>query len=224
MLDLLINDILDYSQIKQKKQLRIRETKFELFQIFSELESIFHFQCEAKNIELKYIGDKSIVMNSDRLRVKQILMNLIGNAIKFTEKGKITVSATTQTHQNIQLVSLQVKDTGIGISDQRQRNLFKIFSTFDDGSHNNTNGVGLGLTISKDLVGLLGPKKTINLQSKVQVGKQQRISQPVVWGCSANGASYDNLRESGINTWLNKPIPAEQLKQKLLELVQIEQN
>ncbi|CAD8128694.1 unnamed protein product [Paramecium sonneborni] len=107
--------------------------------------------------------------NSNLDKLQQILFNLISNAIKFTFSGKISLTIQIILVQDTKLIQFCVQDTGLGIPTQIQNKLFKAYSTFNLGNHNKQ-GVGLGLLISRNLVGLLGPKPQIELISKENQG------------------------------------------------------
>ena len=116
-------------------------------------------QAWAHGVELEQSIDPELqtTLIGDPGRIRQILTNLVGNAIKFTEDGTVTVRATlndrTETHQNLRI---SVTDTGVGISAENQRKLFQTFSQVDDSFTRKHEGTGLGLAISKELTNLMG--------------------------------------------------------------------
>lgn len=160
----LIQDILDFSKLKNN-EIRLRKRSVSLQAIIKANYEIF----------LHYIGDKPIRLElklpqhlphvyADENRVSQILYNLVGNAIKFTEKGKITISAERLGDR----IEVQVADTGIGIPEEKQKLIFQSFEQGDAAVSREYGGTGLGLSISKKLVELNGG--SIRVQSKPGVG------------------------------------------------------
>ncbi|KAL4448711.1 hypothetical protein ABPG74_012800 [Tetrahymena malaccensis] len=115
------------------------------------------------SIDLMSSGKNSTEVYSDKRRIKQILINLVGNALKFTERGSISIEYNLISDKN--LVEIVVRDTGVGISESLQPKLFKVYSTFDHNNGSNRHGVGLGLAICKKLAQQLGPDKNIKLTS-----------------------------------------------------------
>ncbi|MDH5630730.1 MAG: ATP-binding protein [Gammaproteobacteria bacterium] len=161
LLKSIINDILDYSKIEAGK-IEIEHIDFDLNQLSQECISSFDLIAKNKNIELVTTIDKGtpFYLNSDPTRIKQIIINLLSNAFKFTSKGKITLkishfSRTENSHENIYL-KVEVIDTGIGIAKDKQENLFTEFSQLDNSTSRKYGGTGLGLVICKKLSELLG--------------------------------------------------------------------
>ncbi|CAD8183183.1 unnamed protein product [Paramecium pentaurelia] len=160
----MINDLIDYSQLK-KQGLRLNYTQFNLSACVQQIKNIFKRQMDLKKLQFNILGlDEKIIMYSDQIRLQQILFNLISNAIKFTFNGQITLTINKINSGNQQLINFSVQDTGIGIPQHIQTKLFKAYSTFNLGNQN-SQGVGLGLVISRNLVGLLGPSEYIEMNS-----------------------------------------------------------
>ena len=153
-----INDILDFSKIESSK-IELEEEPFELNVCIEEVFDLLAPRSQQKNLDLLYRVDPEIpeFIVGDRLRLRQILYNLVGNAIKFTEKGEIVVSVGLN-HQNKKEIELlfAVKDTGIGIPIHKLEKLFKPFSQADSSITRRYGGTGLGLAISMRLVELMG--------------------------------------------------------------------
>lgn len=153
----LVNDVLDMSKIESGK-MQISPEPFCLRQIQQQLENILRIQAEEKGIQISFqykMEDVSVV--GDAVRIKQVLTNLLANALKFTDRGgsvSLTIEETGHTDTDVQ-VRFCVRDSGIGISED---NLERIFQTFEQAAGNNRNqqGTGLGLPISKNLVQLMG--------------------------------------------------------------------
>ncbi|MEZ0392132.1 MAG: response regulator [Pseudobdellovibrionaceae bacterium] len=147
----IINDILDISKVEAGK-LEIEKSICSLPQILRDLESLLNLRCEEKGIDLIFEQKdlpKAIV--TDPTRFKQILLNVIGNAIKFTSKGGVRVQFEVRAQQLV----CTVKDTGIGISPENMEKLFRPFSQVDLSIRKEFGGTGLGLTLSKRLAQLL---------------------------------------------------------------------
>jgi signal transduction histidine kinase len=154
---IIINDILDYSKI-EAGMIIIENKPFNLFEVMDEVITLFELNIKQKNlkIERNFDMDKLSVIFGDAVRVRHILSNLIGNAVKFTTKGKITVSVTQENlSSSCMKLTFSVKDTGIGIPKERQEMLFKRFTQLDSSYTKKYQGTGLGLAISKNLVELM---------------------------------------------------------------------
>lgn len=165
----IINDILDFSKIEAGK-LDLENTSFSLPELCETIQSIFIAPLQNKGLtfELNMTPQVPIYIASDPLRIKQILINLIGNAIKFTSKGKITLQLDAQTTQDQKIrLTLQVSDTGIGISPDQQHKLFAAFSQIDASTTRKYGGTGLGLQISLKLAELMGG----NIELESEEGK-----------------------------------------------------
>ena len=173
-LSILINDLLDLTKIESGK-LDIELTELNLIETTSAIMESMSINASAKNLELLFdcadLNYEKIV--SDPYRIKQILTNLVGNAIKFTHTGTITVklaSTTTSTNFNRPAIEISVSDTGIGISADQQAKLFKPFIQAKNSIAKNYGGTGLGLSISKQLANLLGGD--ISLRSNIGEGSE----------------------------------------------------
>lgn len=166
----IINDILDFSSIEAGKT-EILQQAFSLLYVIESIKVIFDYEMKEKNIEIKYHIDTNIPENivGDPQRIRQVLINLVGNAVKFTHKGKIEVSAiASEIKNNLITILFSVNDTGIGISYGKREQLFKAFSQGDGSYKRKYGGTGLGLAISRHLVELMGGK--IWFDSKLHQG------------------------------------------------------
>ncbi|HEV7817176.1 MAG TPA: response regulator [Janthinobacterium sp.] len=156
----IINDILDFSKIEAGK-LTVEYIHFNFRELLDDIDTIFSPQAQAKGIslELAIANDIPIAICGDPNRLRQVIVNLLGNAIKFTESGNITVKVKV-TGEDSQAVSLrfEVHDTGIGVSSDAQARIFDSFSQADGSTTRKHGGTGLGLAISKQLVELMGGK------------------------------------------------------------------
>ncbi len=160
----MINDILDFSKI-DSGQLELNKRDFTLQETFNELGDVFTVSAAKKQIELILDYDSEIphTLVGDEGKLKQILLNLIGNALKFTEKGEVILKAkVTDYMSNWAEIAFSVKDTGIGIDKENQNDLFLPFAQGDNSTTKKYSGTGLGLAICKKLVELMKGKITIN--------------------------------------------------------------
>jgi signal transduction histidine kinase len=153
----IINDILDFSKI-EAKQIQLEEIEFNLRMVISNIVKLLRFNADKKGLELKVkIGDTiPELLLGDPYRLNQIITNLVNNAIKFTEKGSITVLADADFFEGDSVVvTLKVRDTGIGISEEGKQKLFKEFSQTESSITRKYGGTGLGLAICRNLVELM---------------------------------------------------------------------
>ena len=154
----IINDILDFSKIESGK-LELVEADYEPMSMLSDLGMIFLTRVGEKHVELIFDIDEKLphVLHGDELRIRQIIINLVNNAIKFTEEGyvclKIAVGEVTDKSIELQI---SVKDSGQGIREEDLSKLFASFSQVDSKKNHNKEGTGLGLSISKQLVEMMG--------------------------------------------------------------------
>ncbi|MBC7714446.1 MAG: hypothetical protein H7177_13965 [Rhizobacter sp.] len=167
----IINDILDFSKIEAGK-LELEAMDFDIVEVLQECEKILALSARKKNIVLSssFTMDENYVFKGDPFRVKQILLNLINNAIKFTsEGGEVHVRLDVLDRINRgALVRFEIQDNGIGIDKNKMDNLFEAFSQEDQSTTRKFGGTGLGLSISKKLIDLMGG--VIGVESKVDVG------------------------------------------------------
>ena len=166
----IINDILDFSKIEAGK-LDVEEINFNLDEVFSDLTNIISAKAHDKKLEFLFGFTNDIPLNlvGDPLRLRQILINLCNNAIKFTEEGTVSV-IIEKTEEDIKKVKLLFKiiDTGIGIKEDKLNKLFKSFSQIDTSTTREYGGTGLGLVISQRLIELMGGN--INVESEYGKG------------------------------------------------------
>ena len=154
----LINDILDLSKIEAGK-LDLEKIDFNLCQVVHDLRSLFNVQLDDKNLYFKSECQPGLQQwaRGDRTRVWQILTNLIGNAIKFTREGGITVRLFSEDSK----YCISVADTGVGIPEEAQKKIFESFTQADSSTTRKFGGTGLGLTISKRLANLMNGDITV---------------------------------------------------------------
>ncbi|RLC50456.1 MAG: hypothetical protein DRI23_07035, partial [Candidatus Cloacimonadota bacterium] len=166
----IINDILDFSKIESER-LELDNQPFNLRDCIEDSLDLLSPKAAEKNIELIYSTDKyvPIAINGDITRLRQILINLVSNAVKFTEKGEIYISVTSKKldHRKYE-IQFAVKDTGIGIPPDKMERLFKSFSQVDSSVSRSYGGTGLGLVISKRLAELMNGSMWV--ESEVGIG------------------------------------------------------
>jgi signal transduction histidine kinase/AmiR/NasT family two-component response regulator/HPt (histidine-containing phosphotransfer) domain-containing protein len=177
----IINDILDFSKIEAGK-LEIKAEECDINQILESIGSVFNIQAQEKGLKFKILlGDKlpsTIYTDSGRLR--QCLVNIVNNAIKFTEKGYVHLTASSEDRNSQPHIRFDVEDTGIGIPLEMQQEVFKSFTQADGGTSRKYGGTGLGLAITKYLADLLGGE--ITLTSKEGKGSLFSLVIPVCMG------------------------------------------
>lgn len=192
----LINNILDITRIESKK-LDIIEEKFSLRQLVQEVCLIGAKQAEAKNLEFVVDVEETLpkYLEGDALHIKQVILNLINNAVKYTKKGKVFLEVCQEEKQ----ISFSVKDTGIGIKKEDMEALFDMFMRADIKRHRNIEGSGLGLTIAKELCEQMGG----------------HIQAESIYGKGSNFTVYFPLKDAGtekIGQW--KVVEREPVQEK----------
>jgi PAS domain S-box-containing protein len=154
----IINDILDFSKV-EKGMLDLNAVEFDLGEMLHEIGRNMSFRAYDKGLELicpaNYMPQQWV--NADLGRIRQILNNLLGNALKFTKQGEVALYCTVQEQTTLHTkILIEVTDTGIGLSEEQQSKLFQRFSQADGSTTRKFGGTGLGLSISKQLVELMG--------------------------------------------------------------------
>ncbi len=159
LLNGLVNDILDLSKIEANK-LETEITEIHTLKFLNELSDSMSLQANEKGLQLLVSAETNVpnIIKSDELRLRQILYNIVGNAIKFTERGQVTLTVSYDAKNNPDdpKVAFRVSDTGIGITDEQSKKLFKAFSQADGSTTRKYGGTGLGLVLSKKLAQTLG--------------------------------------------------------------------
>jgi PAS domain S-box-containing protein len=188
-----INDILDYSKIDGNK-LELEVLPFDLTGCIETSMDLVAAKAAEKGLEMTYFQNEDVpaMIRGDEIRLRQILINLLGNAVKFTEKGEVmlSVSSSPLDGGNIEL-HFEVKDTGIGISQENLSKLFQSFTQVDSSTTRYYGGTGLGLAISRKLVELMGGK--IWAESESEVGSTFHFTiQCVAHGQKAASISSDS--------------------------------
>ena len=163
---MIINDILDFSKI-ETGEMSIVPVDYELMSLINDVAGIVNNQIGSKNIEftIDVPPDLPLSLKGDNVRIQQVLINLLNNAVKFTKSGNVSLKISTRpiSDENVMLIA-SVSDTGCGISQENIGRLFKMFRQIDSKRNRNVEGTGLGLAISKKLLGLMGG--TISVESE----------------------------------------------------------
>ncbi|RLP54669.1 MAG: PAS domain S-box protein [Ketobacter sp.] len=189
-----LNDVLDVSKIEAGK-MELAHTPFELGDILEPLATIMSANAAKKELELVIAIDPQVPRHfiGDSVRIQQVLVNLTGNAIKFTQAGEVVVEINqcNRTERHIEL-ELRVRDTGIGMSDEQKARLFSAFSQGDSSITRRFGGTGLGLTICQKLIEMMGG--TIEMHSSEETGTEFVCTMQleyVVPGTNQAGAKRD---------------------------------
>jgi signal transduction histidine kinase/CheY-like chemotaxis protein len=185
----ILNDILDFSRLEAGK-LEIEAHEFDLYELLYDVESLMRFDAEAKGIRFVVIPTPSnFCLVGDSIRIRQALLNLVGNAIKFTATGKITIRVsdlgTTPRGTPVRF-RFEVEDSGIGMSAEEQAKVFSEFSQADASITRRYGGTGLGLVISRQIVELLGG--SLDLESEPQKGSTFTFTIPLVVKTAIEGS------------------------------------
>lgn len=165
----IINDILDFSKIESQK-IELEKLEFDFLAAMDDIIRIYHNRSVSKGLNFNYFigSDVPFTIISDMVRIKQVLSNILNNALKFTEKGHITFTIEKIDRQDV--LKFTIADTGIGIPEDKQENVFSPFSQADASINRKYQGTGLGLPIAKEIIKLL--EGHIQLESEVQKGSK----------------------------------------------------
>lgn len=204
----IINEILDYSKI-EAGQVNINEEEFNLQKLIKDVITAQKPQLKNKKVNLGSSIHQTIPDNliGDTTRIKQVLINLVNNAIKFTDKGSITISVFPEEiaeRENEIHLTFEVQDTGMGISKNNQQKLFIPFSQTDNSFQKNISGTGLGLAICKNLVKLMNGE--IGIKSKVNEGSvfwfNIKLHKPITLTDNTTGDELEPKRRKTLNILL----------------------
>ena len=166
----IINDILDFSKI-EAGMLEIVKVPFSLKELIDETTTMLLPKAESKSLQLSHDIAQDLTKSpivGDSVRIRQVIINLVGNAIKFTEKGYVKIVATSIDKSRGRSIRIEIEDTGIGISSDQIPSLFDSFTQADSSNTRKYGGTGLGLAISKQLVELMGGQ--IHVESEQHIG------------------------------------------------------
>lgn len=211
----LVNDILDISKI-EAGQLTIAETQCDINELFEELQLSFNeIKTQNKKSHLKIIANnpysnRALLIITDPFRLKQVLINLIGNALKFTDEGNVEFGV----HLTENNIEFYVKDTGIGISQEHLDDIFQRFRKIDEEKSRLYRGAGLGLAICKDIVRLLGGE--ISVESELGKGSIFRFTLPL--------KIAENKRRNGKHIDTSSELPRLDLTGKTILVAEDEPN
>jgi len=174
----IINDILDFSKIEAGR-FELFESDFDPRDVLAEVAAVFCERCAAKNLELVYFiaEDVPSQLRGDPVRLRQVIINLVGNAVRFTHEGEVVVEVGVEAkgEHHVRL-RFGVRDTGPGIPPEKRQVIFQAFSQADSSFTRRYGGTGLGLTIASQLVGLMGGR--LELESEVGKGSLFHFSLP----------------------------------------------
>ncbi|MEN6389059.1 MAG: FIST N-terminal domain-containing protein [Syntrophomonas sp.] len=182
----IINEILDFSKIEAGK-LTVQERSFDLNKLLKSVVRLESVQLDKKRVNLAFQIDPGVprYLIGDPLRLTQVLLNLIGNAIKFTEQGQITLQVMLEKHTGVDLqIRFVIIDTGIGIAREDQERLFSPFTQVDNSTTRIFNGTGLGLVISRELITLM--KGSLGFASEAGRGSLFWFTLPLIEVSSIN--------------------------------------
>ncbi|HHQ4593349.1 TPA: response regulator [Aeromonas veronii] len=190
---LLINDILDLTKVESGK-LTLEEIDFDLSEQLDSLAGMFADLAERKHVEvvIRKSPEVPVFLRGDPLRLGQVLVNLVNNAIKFTERGEVEVCIELANPHPMR-IRFSVRDTGIGIAEEKQTQLFQAFTQLEAGNTRKYGGSGLGLNISQRLVELMGGRITV--ESKPGVGSLFKFDIPMaqaVYGVAGRKVFFEN--------------------------------
>ena len=188
----LINDILDLSKI-EAGHIEMRPAPVPLERLVGDIRQLFQPVAQERKLDfdITVAADCPRVIETDRMRLEQVLKNLLSNALKFTERGSVTMAIA---HVDADRISFSVKDTGIGISPDQQADIFEAFHQADGTISRRFGGTGLGLSISRELARLLGG--AITLESKAGEGSTFTLTLPMAYDPAAVAPRDLAMRES----------------------------
>ena len=174
----LVNDILDFSKIESGK-MELHPVEYEMFSIMNDCYNMIFMRAKRKDLAFSIVNDPNIpaFLYGDEVRIRQIIMNLLTNAVKYTKDGSVTLKFDFENtdEDSINLI-ISVKDTGIGISEDNQKYLFDSFKRIDEKTNRNIEGTGLGLSITKKFTDMMGG--TIEVDSVLYEGSTFTVTIP----------------------------------------------
>ena len=186
----LLNDILDTTKLEHGS-VKLEQVNFSLVQLCKQIEASLRLAADAKNLEfrLNHAPELRLFYKGDPLRIQQVLNNLIGNAIKFTQNGAVHVDVSPEPGRNV--VCIRITDTGIGMTPDQLRNVFTPFTQADVSISRRFGGTGLGLSIAHQLIDLMGG--TLEVRSTFGVGSVFKVRIPLEPGQEPSLSSDNDL-------------------------------
>jgi PAS domain S-box-containing protein len=192
----IINDVLDFSKIEAGK-MTLEQIDLDLRELVEEVTGLLAAQARDKGLKLAFEIDAAVpsALTGDPVRIRQVLINLVGNAVKFTERGEVTIAVkrtdapADAAHKHGCALDFSVRDTGIGLSPEGCRKLFQPFTQADGSTTRRFGGTGLGLAISRRLVGMMGGE--IGVESTPGVGSRFWFSLRLAVAAPTHGAAND---------------------------------
>ena len=209
----IINDILDISKIEAGK-IELEKINFKIENLLEDIKNSVDYKAKEKGLELNFIYDKTdTIYYADSVKILQILINLVDNAIKFTHNGQVNIKVKIIDEQTIEFV---VSDTGIGLTIQQQTNIFNQFSQADNTITRKYGGTGLGLSISKQLANLMGG----DLSVQSNLGKGSTFT----FICKVENAKEDFVETDSFESFKNLKLIKNDIRILLVEDNQINQD
>lgn len=223
----IINDILDFSKIEAGK-LEVENIPFKLSDVIDRITSVFKHKIQSKGIAFSLFFDERLNSYSigDPLRLSQILMNIMGNAEKFTESGEISLTVElVEQKQDKNIVLFTVMDTGVGIPDEKLGTIFKSFSQADNSNTRVYGGTGLGLSICKELVTLMNG----DIWVKSSYGSGSKFFFQIPFGIGKAEAEKGLEKDDIIQEQADRPLSVllvedNEINQKLAKLILAKRN
>lgn len=175
----LINDLLDISKI-EAKSVELEETPFSLYQLMNDIQSMMSIRAQEKGLKFSVSMEdvRGLIFVGDPTRLRQVVMNLCSNAVKFTEKGEVRVDVGFELKElDTSLISICVRDTGIGVAADKKDSIFEKFVQADTSISRKYGGTGLGLAISKNLIEAM--QGSIALETEIGKGSAFTVSVPL---------------------------------------------
>ncbi|MCL1992778.1 MAG: response regulator [Spirochaetes bacterium] len=205
----LVNDILDLSKIEAGK-MEIANEVYETERLINDIVQMNLFRMGGKNIkfEIDIDSDIPVLLKGDSLRITQVMNNLLSNAFKYTEAGKVSLSAKYISSNGRQVLYFKIADTGCGMSEEELKTLFNEFERFNDGGRRNIEGAGLGMAIVESLLALMGAK--LDVQSAPGAGTTVQLEIPQ--GRESDAVLGAELAESLQNFSVSKPASSKIVK------------
>jgi PAS domain S-box-containing protein len=191
----IINDILDLSKVESGK-MTIEKNACDLPRFLANVLALMRLRASEKGLKfsIRFIGKIPRIIQTDSLKFRQILVNLVGNAIKFTEKGSVEIVVRYESMPGKNVLHIDVRDTGIGLTSEELGRLFQAFTQADKSTTRRFGGTGLGLTISRSLARLLGG----DVQASSDPGIGSTFSVSIDCGPESTSDMLEGLSESGL--------------------------